>query len=145
MGCRITGYVVVEPEEIDLNLTLSSLELTRSQLVDLAILVGTDFNPGIKGIGAKTALKLLKKHNDLENILKEKDLEIENFQKIRDIFLKPDVTDDYEVSMGRFSQGKIVKLLVDDYEFSESRVNSALEKVKLRLSQGRQKKLDQWF
>ena len=90
-------------------------------------------------------MKLLKKHDNLENIIKEKELDIPNCQEVRDIFLKPDVIDDYKIAMGTFSEDRIIKLLVDDYEFSESRVTSALKKVKDRKKEEGQKKLDCWF
>ncbi len=48
----------IAPELIDLQEWLAALGITREQLVDLAMLVGTDFNPGIKGIGPKKALQL---------------------------------------------------------------------------------------
>jgi flap endonuclease-1 len=142
---RRREYVNVEPEEVNLSETLASLDITLPQLVDLAILVGTDFNMGVKGIGAKKGLKLLKKHDNLENVIKEKDLDIPDYQEVRDIFLKPDVTDDYRIQMGKFAEEKIIKLLVDEYEFSESRVTSALKKIKTRKKEEGQKKLDKWF
>jgi len=46
----------LKPELIVLEEFLSEIGLTREQLIDLAILIGTDFNDGIKGIGPKTAL-----------------------------------------------------------------------------------------
>jgi flap endonuclease-1 len=137
-------YVVVVPEVVDLDETLSEIELSREQLVDLAILVGTDFNPGVKGIGAKTAKKLLIKHGSLENVMKEKEIEIENFQEIRDIFLSPDITDNYEIELGKLQDDKIVELLVEDYGFSENRVNSALKKVIDRKKEEGQMSLDKW-
>jgi flap endonuclease-1 len=133
------------PEEIGLPETLENLEISRAQLVDLAILVGTDFNPGVKGIGAKTGLKLIKKHDNLENVMKEKDIEIPDYQDIRDIFLKPDVTSDYQIILSGIKEENILKLLVDDYEFSESRVKSAMEKVKTVKKERAQSKLEKWF
>lgn len=56
---RQDRYVLVEPEEIRLDETLRSLNLTREQLVMLGLLVGTDFNEGVKGVGPKTALKIV--------------------------------------------------------------------------------------
>ncbi len=52
----------VLPELIDLEYFLGYHGITRPQLIDMGILIGTDFNPGVKGIGPKTALKLIKKH-----------------------------------------------------------------------------------
>jgi flap endonuclease-1 len=141
---RRREYVDVTPQEVQLARVLDSLEITREQLVDIAILVGTDYNPGIKGIGPKKALKLIKQHNDLESIISEKDFEIENYKEIQNIFLDPDVTDDYKISSGRIHEDKIMHLLVDDYEFSEARVKSALKKVVNVKSGEAQKSLDHW-
>ncbi len=53
-------FVTVEPELIDLERNLTTLQLSHDELVTLGMLVGTDFNPGgIKGIGPKKALKLV--------------------------------------------------------------------------------------
>src|SRR2546428_13501949 len=46
------------PELIKLSENLALLGISREQLADLAVLVGTDFNQGVKGIGPKKALKL---------------------------------------------------------------------------------------
>jgi flap endonuclease-1 len=141
---RRREYVDVTPQEVQLVKVLDTLEITREQLVDIAILVGTDYNHGVKGIGPKKALKLIKQYNDLESIISEKDFEVENYKEIQNIFLDPDVTDDYNISLGRIHEDKILHLLVDDYEFSESRVKSALNKVVNVKSGEAQKSLDDW-
>jgi flap endonuclease-1 len=141
---RRREYVNVVPEEVRLDEALKILEITREQLVDLAILVGTDFNSGVKGIGPKTALKQIRKHKTLEGVMAEREIEIPNFQSVRDIFLKPEVTDDYKISLGKIQTSKILNLLVDDYEFTEGRVKSALAKVEGKRAGEVQKKLDMW-
>ncbi|MFC4551483.1 MULTISPECIES: flap endonuclease-1 [Halorussus] len=86
-----------DPELMDFEATLEKHDVTWEQLVDVAILCGTDFNPGISGIGPKTALKLVKEHGDIWAVLEaegesvEKDLDV-----IRELFLNPTVSDDYE-------------------------------------------------
>jgi len=129
---------------VNLKDALSSLEITREQLIDIAILVGTDFNDGISGIGPKRALKLIKQHKNLEQVLKEKELAIDNYKEVRKIFLTPDVTDEYEISLGKIDVEKIVKMLVDEYDFSEGRVRSALDKVGNIRKEEVQRKLDDW-
>ena len=57
----------------------------------MSLLVGTDFNEGIKGIGPKTALKLIKEHGTLESTLEEKGFTIENLDAVREIFHNPQV------------------------------------------------------
>ena len=55
-------------EYLELEKVLNEIDLTREQLIDVALMVGTDFNEGIHGIGAKTGLKLIR-NNTLEDIL----------------------------------------------------------------------------
>jgi len=86
-----------DPELMDFEATLSSTGLTWEQLVDAAILMGTDFNEGISGIGPKTAVKLLDEHGDLYAVLEERGEHIDHADRIRSLFLDPAVTDDYAV------------------------------------------------
>ena len=46
--------------EIDFQMVLTGLDLSYAQFVDLCILCGCDYTASIKGIGPKTALKLIK-------------------------------------------------------------------------------------
>ena len=133
-------YVQVVPERVDLRENLKAMGLTREQLVDAAILVGTDFNPGIKGIGPKSAIKLLKAHRDLEGVLRVKDVEVEHADEIRSIFLEPLVTDDYDTDFRRADESAALRMLVDDHQFSESRVLSALKKLEVKAAEPTQQR-----
>lgn len=124
---RQNKYVNVEPEEIELDSVLSSLEITQEQLIDIGILIGTDYNPGIKGVGPKTALKLIRKHGDLRHILKELSVEIENYELIQNFFLKPPVTTDYILKWPQTNVEKVKKLLCDKHDFSEIRILKSLD------------------
>ncbi|MBX0293797.1 flap endonuclease-1 [Haloarcula nitratireducens] len=86
-----------DPELMDFEATLDEHDLTWEQLVDAAILMGTDFNEGIAGIGPKTAVKELHEHGDLYAVLEARGDHIDHADRIRDLFLDPAVTDDYEV------------------------------------------------
>ena len=86
-----------DPELMDFEATLEDLELTWEQLVDAAILMGTDFNEGISGIGPKTAVKLLSEHGDLFAALEARDEHIEHADRIRSLFLDPAVSDEYTI------------------------------------------------
>ncbi len=139
-------YVQVVPEVVDLVENLEALGLTREQLVDAAILVGTDFNPGVRGIGPKTAVKLLRKHRDLEGVLRARGEDVEHADEVRAIFLQPDVLEDYQVSFGRVDEDAALRLLVDDHQFSESRVRSALKRLEeAQPEASSQRSLDAWF
>jgi flap endonuclease-1 len=85
-----------DPECMDFERTLSKLGLTWEELVDAAILMGTDFNDGIAGIGPKTAVKLIKEHGDLWDALDARGETIPHADRIQEMFLDPTVTDEYE-------------------------------------------------
>ncbi|WP_129116523.1 flap endonuclease-1 [Halegenticoccus tardaugens] len=85
-----------DPELMDLDATLAAHDITWEQLVDVAILCGTDFNPGVSGIGPKTALEAVKEHGDLWGVLDARGLHVDFADRIRDLFLDPPVTDDYD-------------------------------------------------
>jgi len=137
-------YVDVEPEKIELDETLEALEITREQLIDIAICVGTDYNKGLEKVGPKTALKLIKKHGDIYSVLHEKKEEIEAVDQIRDIFLHPEVTDDYKIRWEKPDSEKLLEFLCEGHDFSIDRVGKAAERLKTA-SGARQKTLDQWF
>ena len=82
-----------DPELMDFEATLDAHGLTWEQLVDVAILCGTDFNPGITGVGPKTAVKLVREHGDLYGALQSREEHIEHADRIRNLFLDPAVED----------------------------------------------------
>jgi len=119
------------PEVIDLSVLLDKLGLTREQLVDLAILVGTDFNQGIKGVGPKTALKLIKQHGKLENLPEEYREKLPNtVNQIRFIFLNPQVTSSYKTDFTGLKEDQLREFLCKERGFSEDRVELAIKRMK---------------
>ena len=124
-------YVEVKPELIELQQLLKDLELTREQLVDVGILVGTDYNPeGVKGIGPKKAIKLIKEHGSLERALAViGESPPPNVDEIRRIFLSPDVTSNYKLEWREPDRGEVLKFLCSEHDFSEDRVLNALERA----------------
>lgn len=124
-------WMSVSPELIYLKDMLSEHNISREQLVDIAILMGTDFNEGIKGIGPKTALKMAKEHGRIENIILSEDLDrIDQLDEIRGIFLDPSVTDDYQLVWQPADEKDVMHLLRDEHQFGEERVQTALRKFK---------------
>jgi flap endonuclease-1 len=142
-------YVEVVPEVVELQQVLTECGLTHEQLVDVGILIGTDFNPdGIKGLGPKTALKLIKEHGTLEKALPY----IENAefptepQRIREIFLKPAVTDNYKLEWLEPDTEGVVDFICRERDFSEDRVRKALERMQKGITKTRGKTtLEKWF
>ena len=130
-------------ELISLQKTLDDLQLTREQMVDVAILVGTDFNEGIYGIGAKKGIKLIQKYGNLESALQKLDKTIEvDPNEIREIFLHPDVVTDYDIKFKTPKKDKLIDFLCVDHDFGEERTLASIDKLKKETGQT---SLNQWF
>jgi flap endonuclease-1 len=145
---RRNAYVEVEPKVVDLAMVLEELSLTREQLIDAGILIGTDFNPdGVKGIGPKTAVKLLQEHGTLEKIMASNpEIAIPGVGKIREIFLKPAVTNNYSLKWSEPNTEKVVQFLCGERDFSEDRVRKALSRMSSTKTQPASKRtLDSYF
>ena len=139
-------YVEIKPETIELEEVLKSLDVTREQLIDMGILIGTDYNPGIYKVGPKTALKLVKKHNNMQDILTELGQTIENYESIKEFFLHPPTTDEYSIKWGKPEPDKIKHFLCDEHSFSKERVDKVLERLETAVSETtKQKTLSAWF
>ncbi|MGA2917372.1 flap endonuclease-1 [Methanoregula sp.] len=138
---KIRGrQITVSPERIVLADTLAGLQLTREQLIEIGILIGTDFNPGVEGVGAKTGLKIVRK-GEFAQKLKEK---LPDFDPtpVMETFLHPNVMDDYSVTAGHPDVEGLKRMLCDGYDFSPERVDKALEGFSAKAGQ---KTLESWF
>jgi flap endonuclease-1 len=139
-------YIDIEPEIISTQKSLDALGITREQLIDVGILIGTDFNPdGFTRIGPKTAIKMIKKYSRLEDIptIKE-ELEEVDYQQIRKIFLEPEIPNITKVDFGEIDYDGIYKYLVEERSFSPERIKASLNRLKKALEK-RSQNLEQWF
>jgi len=143
-----TGYVYINPELIELEHVLNTLQINLDQLICLGILAGTDYNPGgIRGIGQKKALEIVKKYREPYLIFKSvesKMLEQENsfdWQEIYELFHKPDVLKNAEIKFPKLDEHEVRKILVDEHEFSLERVENTLEKLNELREKGKQRTL----
>ncbi len=139
-------YVDIVPEIIQTQKTLGELGLTREKMVDVGILIGTDFNPnGFERIGPKTALRMIKQHSRLEDIPQiQEQLQKIDYEQIRRIFLEPEVAKVDEIVFGRIDYEGIIGYLVGERSFSEDRVRSTLNRLRKALEKKSQN-LEQWF
>jgi flap endonuclease-1 len=142
-------YIDIVPEVMELNKVLQECQITYEQLIDVGILIGTDFNPdGIKGLGPKTALKLIKEHGTLEAALphiKNAAFPVEP-QQIREIFLHPTVTDNYKIEWKEPNVDGIADFLVRQKDFSEDRIKNAVERMQAGIAKQKGKTtLEKWF
>ncbi|MFX0035307.1 MAG: flap endonuclease-1 [Candidatus Hermodarchaeota archaeon] len=131
--------VTLDIEYISLAKFLDYLGISREQLIEMGILIGTDFFPGIKGIGQKTALDLIKKYNTIEEIVKNEvkvggkeiiiDLDLVN--EIKNIFSHPNVKKDYKIPKpSKIDFERLEELLIEQHNFSKKRVENALERLR---------------
>ncbi|UCE81546.1 MAG: flap endonuclease-1 [Methanobacteriota archaeon] len=135
----------VSPELIELEKVLASLHLTREQLVDMGILVGTDFNEGVHGIGPKRALKMINELGTLERISAEGRIVVPHgYEEVRRIFLEPEVTEDYSLSWPTRNEEDVRRLLCDNHGFSVERVDSVLTRLRAASTLHSQSSLDRW-
>jgi flap endonuclease-1 len=139
-------YVDIEPEIIEQQQLLNETGLNLEQLVDIGILIGTDFNPGgIPGIGPKTALKLVREHNKLEKIEKiEASLANIPYKEIREVFLKQEAPKINGIEFNEINSDALVNFLCTEKNFSVARVNTSLDKVKKSIT-NRNQSLEKWF
>lgn len=127
--------VKLEPELIFLKTVLEQLRITREQLVDIAILIGTDYNEGIRGIGPKKAYKLITTYGSIERIPpSEVKLDIGEVEEVRMLFLNPEVTDNYKLNFKEVDYDGVIEFLCDEHDFSRERVSKALNELKERKS-----------
>ena len=138
-------YIEVEPEMIELN-QIKEKNIDRKKLIWIGILVGTDYNEGVKGIGVKRALEIVKKANSLKEAFQlAKGEYSELIEEIENFFLNPPIIKDIHLEKKEMDEEKVMKLLCDEFDFSEERVRNALAEFKKSQKKKGQSKLEDWF
>ena len=148
-------YVNVEPELVSLDETLQSLGLTQRQLIWVGIMLGTDFNDGIKGIGPKGALKIARQSKsieDMERLVMEKSGTpfASDVRAVESMFLEPEVNDvDPAAIERRFADmplsERLVKFLCDKHDFGLERIEKQAERLSRIKSGPKQKGIGGWI
>ena len=139
------SYTTIKPEIINLADSLNNLQIDNDQLIAIAMLIGTDYNQGgIKGIGPKNALNLVKKYGkEFDDLFKEVKWN-EYFEipwtEIYYLFKKMPVVEDYKLEWKSINTLKLKEFLLD-HNFSEERINSNLEKLEKKEEARKQKSL----
>lgn len=120
----------IVPEVIEVERMLDALGITRAQLVDLGLLVGTDFHPGIRGIGPKKALALVARYGAIDQMPAQvRDAFGADLDRLRRIYLEPEVTDQYDIAFRECDVDGVVRFLCDEHAFGRDRVHAALERA----------------
>jgi len=146
--------VTLDIEYISLSKFLKQYEITREQLIEMGVLIGTDFFPGIKGIGQKTALDLIKTHESLGSMISNKvtaagktiDINLDIVKQVKEIFLHPKIKKDLApLKWKNIEYEKIKELLVEQHNFSNKRVENALDRLRKLSSNSVQVSLDSFM
>ncbi|NWF96404.1 MAG: flap endonuclease-1 [Candidatus Thorarchaeota archaeon] len=136
------GFKTVLPEVVDLEVNLRVLGLTRVQLIDVAILLGTDYNEKVAGVGWKKAVKLIKQHGRLETAAEAAKIRLDfSVDEIRNIFLNPPSIETPQLHWTDPNEDAVLRILCREHNFSEERVNTGLS----RLSGSRQSALSDFM
>lgn len=126
-------YRKVVPEMIQTKKVIGSIGISHDKLIWMAILMGTDFNPGgVEGIGPKTALKLVKDHESFESLLKDERIKWDSEKdpyRILDFIRNPPVNKEASFEFGTPDERKIREFLCEKHDFSEKRLISSLKKL----------------
>ncbi len=143
----VSGWIYISPEVIELDKVLVSLGINHEQLICIGILTGTDYNPsGIRGIGQKKALELVRKFETPEKIFQSVKEQLEkqenkfDWREIFPLFEKPEVDKNLKIEFPKLDEKRIKKILLDR-DFSEERIDSGLNKLNEAKKEASQKKL----
>ncbi|MFB6080784.1 MAG: flap endonuclease-1 [Haloferacaceae archaeon] len=131
-----------DPELMELDATLERHGITWEQLVDVAILTGTDFNEGVAGIGPKTALDAIREHGDLWGALDTHDAHVPGADRIRALFLDPPVTEAYDLDAAIDPDVPAARAyVVEEWGVAADEVDRAFERIEATAAQTG---LDRW-
>ena len=148
-------YINVEPEIVSFEDTLKALGLNQRQLIWLGILLGTDFNIGIKGVGPKTALKIAGSSKSIEDVEKQVQAKFKtgfetNIKEVEDLFLHPEVSkiDGKQLTSmfdASYDRNGILEFMCREHDFSNERIEKSVDKLAGFKNQTRQKGMDKWL
>ncbi len=127
-------YREVPIEFYDLEKNLKKLNINNEELIIIAILCGTDFNPGgVKGIGPKKALKLVKEYKDkwdeLFKILDWYEYFPYPWIEVFNTFKKMPVKENVEIKFNEIDKDGVRDFLVSK-DFDETMINRSLNGIK---------------
>jgi len=124
------AYTKVEPMLLNIEENLKVLGISQEQLIWLGMLIGTDYAPqGVKGIGPKKGLALIKLHKKAKDLFEHHPLEEQNWEEVLEVFKTMPTTDDYDLKWKPINRKKLYKFLIEQHDFQEERVEKALDAI----------------
>jgi len=140
-------YIDITPEIINLEKTLEELKITREKLIWLSLMIGTDYNKGVNGIGPKKGYKIVLESETLEEVYMKSNASegIELWKSVEEYFLNPEVVNDIPKFNNKMDYDKVIEIMCTKNEFSVERTKGTLENFKKIKKELDQPKLGQWF
>lgn len=139
-------WVEVKPEVIELKKMLDDLGINREQLIIVGMLIGTDYNDGVKGVGPKTAMKIVKEHKKLETVLKNIEWTDKiDPQEVFQWFMNEEPTNQEKIIWEKVQPEKIMKFMVEEHDFSAERIQKVIDRIQEASSKGAQSSLGSWL
>ena len=141
-------YVEVKPELIEFQAVVRELEIDKDQLICLAILVGTDYNPGgVQGLGQKRALQIVQRYKypiEIFKYVEKKFNFIFDWQEVFKQFHEYKLSHTEEIQFKKIDEKKVKEILLA-HDFSETRIDSGLQKLRKLNESKKQKGLGDFF
>jgi flap endonuclease-1 len=139
-------YIVVRPEMVELDNVLSAMGIDQDQLITIGILVGTDYNPGgVKGVGPKTALKIVKEKKTLRSVFSDMKWDFKaSPEEIFDFFKNPPVRET-EIEKSELQLGKLSGMLCEEHSFSHERIDPVIGKLEEGKDREKQSRLGRFL
>jgi flap endonuclease-1 len=132
LAARSRGGAAPGAQLIDRSDLLATLGIDGEELILLGLLVGTDFNEGVRGYGPKKALKLVQQHLGFEATAARAGLDLAEAKEVAEIFRHPNAIEVPAPSFGPVDEEAVRRLLIDGHGFDENRVRSAVTRARQR-------------
>ena len=132
LAARGRGGVSPGAQLVDRAEVLASLGISEEELILLGIVIGTDFNDGVRGYGPKKSLKLVQEHLGFRATVEKVGLDPTEAEEVAEIFRHPMSVEVPPPSFGPVDENAVRTILVDQHGFSEERVRSAIARARQR-------------
>lgn len=143
----LKNFVKDTVAEYRLDEILRDMKLEFSAFMDLCILLGCDYAGTIKGIGPMKAETLIRRHGNIENIVKELNITGYEYEKARETFLSMKNNVDVGfvgIDWQKYDRSRVFEFLKEK-NFDERRINNGLDRYEKCRNKREQSRLSDMF
>ena len=132
LAARGRGGATPGAQFVDRAELLATLGIDGEELITLGIIIGTDFNDGVRGYGPKKALKAVREHLGFRATVEKLGLDLAEADAVAEIFRHPTSMTVPAPAFGPVNEEAVRRILVDGHGFSEERVRAAIARARQR-------------